>query len=121
ANVAEEPDWRELGKIIDQHVLPNEPLIFFHGLQPPWYDQIFYLGAAHYSHAFPRTIVKLSKPASPELIREIPGESAWLISGQLSENVSELLPGATVRETHVIPNLAICTHVQLNHINVETH
>jgi hypothetical protein len=114
ADVAEEPDWRELGSVIDQHVATNETLIFFHGLQPDWYDQIFYLGSAHYSHAFPHTILKLSGPASRELVRQIPGDSAWLISGQLGENVSELLPGATVRDVYVIPNLAVCTHVQLN-------
>jgi hypothetical protein len=120
ADVAEEPDWRQLGKLIDQHVAANETLIFFHGLQPDWYDQIFYLGSANYSHVFPHAIVKLSGPASVELIRQIPGESAWLISGPLGQNVPDLLPGATAMRTYVIPNLAVCTHVQLNRNNPET-
>ena len=115
ADVAEEPDWRLLGQLIDQRVGADETLIFYHGLQPAWYDQIFYLGAAHYSHVFPHSIVKLSRPASEELMRKLPGSSAWLISGQLGGNVSDLLPGTRVIEQYEIPSLVVCTHVELNH------
>jgi 4-amino-4-deoxy-L-arabinose transferase-like glycosyltransferase len=120
ADVAEEPDWRELGRIIDQHVAANETLIFFHGLQPDWYDQIFYLGSAHYSHIFPHSIVKISGPASPRLMQQIPGDSAWLISGQLGQSASDLLPGAAAREVYVVPNLVVCTHVRLDRAKRET-
>jgi hypothetical protein len=113
AYVSEEPDWRKLGQIIDQHVHPGEAIIFYHGRQAEWFDEILYLGSAHYSHQFPRTIVRLSKPASPQLVAQLPGETAWLVSWQLGTDVSNVLPGAKVLERYEVPNLAICTRVRL--------
>jgi hypothetical protein len=122
AYISEEPDWRNLGRWIDDNSKHDEPLIFASGLQPEWYSQIFYLGVAHYSHSFPRGIVKLTGDASPSLMRQIPGSTAWVISGPLKTNpprvmaddIAALLPGATIIDQQVFPNLAICTHVQLN-------
>lgn len=113
AYVREEPDWRELGKLIDAKVLPSEAMIFYHGRQPKWHSEIYYLAAAHYSRAFPRTIVRLSAAASPGLVRQLPGKTAWLISGQPDRDIGEILPGAGVIEQFVVPSLAVCTHVRL--------
>jgi uncharacterized membrane protein len=107
-----EPDWRQLGFDIDQSVRPGETIIFYPGTQPKWYIEIFYLAASHYSHAFPRPIIKLSAPATPELVSQIPGNSAWMVSGSLnrSHDPAQILPGVTVVEQHGYP---ILTHVEL--------
>jgi len=113
AYVSEEPDWRKLGQIIDQHVQPGEAIVFYHGAQAEWFDEILYLGSAHYSQQFPRTIVRLSRPASPQLVQQLPGETAWLVSWQLGTDVSSVLPGARVMQRYEVPNLAICTRVRI--------
>ncbi|WP_428940678.1 glycosyltransferase family 39 protein [Fontivita pretiosa] len=113
AYVSEEPDWRKLGQIIDQHVHPGEAIVFYHGTQAEWFDEILYLGSAHYSRQFPRTIVRLSRPASPQLVAQLPGETAWLVSWQLGTDVSNVLPGTRVIERYEVPNLAICTRVRI--------
>jgi hypothetical protein len=113
AYLSEEPvDWRDLGRVIDQNSPPDEAIIFFAGAQPSWYREIFYLGAAHYSHAFPRPIVKLSHRASTRLIQSLPGNSVMLVSGQI-DRPEQVLPGCRVIDQQVIPNLAICTRMQL--------
>lgn len=129
AYVPEEPaDWPELGRLVDQHVQPGETLIFYPGIAPRWHIEVFYLGSAHYSHAFPRDIVKLTRPASASLLNQISRPSAWLISAPLQagrgylprdlvpqELVDGVLPGAKIidGEQYVIPDLAILTHVAL--------
>ena len=122
AFVSDEPDWRYLGRWIDENTKHDETLIFTPGLQPPDYADIFYLGVAHYSHDFPRGIVKLTGKASPALMQQIPGSTAWLISGPLrghdpfvsAEDVATLLPGAAIIDQQVFYNLAICTHIRFD-------
>lgn len=111
AYFAEEPDWRQLGRVLDEHAVPGEAIVYYRGRYPQWYVEIFYLGTAHYSHGFPRPIVKLAGPASVELAKELPGPSAWIVSGQLDRPIDEVLPGFAPVEQYEFPNLAIVTHV----------
>jgi hypothetical protein len=112
AFVSEQPDSRPLGSIVDAHGSSEEPIVFYNGASPGWFNQIFYLGTCHYSHTFPRPIVKLSRPASTQLVAQL-GGTAWLISGPLDRPIDEILPGAKRAEQHTIPNLAILTRVDL--------
>jgi hypothetical protein len=112
AYVAEEPDWRQLGQVLDEHAAPGEAIVYYRGRYPQWYVEIFYLGTSHYSHEFPRPIVKLAGPASVELSRELPGQSAWIVSGQLDRPIEEILPGFAPVEQYELPNLAIVTRVK---------
>lgn len=118
---SEEPDWRKLGQEIDQNVKPDQTLVFYPALEASWKDEIYYLGSAHYSHVFPHPIARLSRPADPELIRQFPGDTAWLVSGPLVPRppffdpraVESILPGmAVVGEPIVIPDLVIITQVK---------
>lgn len=109
-----EPDWRPFGEAINQHVAANEPLIFYPGQSQPWYPQIYYLGTSHYSHALPRTIVKLSTPADAVLMGQLAGGTAWLISGPPDRPLTEILPGSEMlEEPIVLENLALLIHVRL--------
>ena len=54
-------------------------------------------------------------PQTERLVRQIPGQTAWLISGPLDRELSQLLPGAEIIEPPLlVPNLAYLTHVRLN-------
>lgn len=113
-----EPDWRPYGQLIDQRVADDEPLIFFYSTDPMtrWHIEIFYLGAAHYSHKFPHPIVKLSVQPMPEsLLKELPTKTAWLVTGPIGKDISSIIPGARMigDEQFVIPNLLVCTHIEL--------
>jgi 4-amino-4-deoxy-L-arabinose transferase-like glycosyltransferase len=44
----EEPGWRELGEIVDQHVQPSQVLLFDHGNGAEYLTDVYYLGTAHY-------------------------------------------------------------------------
>ncbi len=112
AYISEEPDWRSL-QVLDKLVAPGEALLFYPGDRPEWYAEILYLGTAHYTHLFPRPMVRLSRPASPELIARLPGKSAWLISGPLPNPPQEVLPGCRPSQQFFAPKLALLTHVSL--------
>jgi hypothetical protein len=107
-----EPDWRQLGQVLDQHAAPGETIVYYRGTDPQWYVEIFYLGTSHYSHGFPRPIVKLSAPATPELAKQLPGDSAWIVSGPPDRPIEQVLPGFTPDQQYELPNLAIVTHVR---------
>jgi hypothetical protein len=113
AYVSEEPDWRDLGRAVDALSAPGEAIVFYPGVQPGWYREIFYLGAAHYSHTFPRPMVKLSHPAGSELIAQFRGKSVLLVSGQLDQPPEIIMPGCKPTDQTVLPNLAICTRMSL--------
>jgi hypothetical protein len=120
-------DWRQLGRIIDTRSLPGEVLMFSPGGLEGWWREVLYLGAAHYSHNFPRTIVKLTGQAPKELIDQIPGQTAWFISGPLRQSspldppeiqappglVIQLVPGSQVIEQYAVPNIGVCTRIRL--------
>jgi hypothetical protein len=120
-------DWRILGRVLDKYSKPDEVLFFSSGGVSKWWREVLYLGASHYSHHFPRTIVKLDGPVPQKILDEFPGQTAWLISGPLQrsapnappqmqappELVIQLVPGAEVLEQVVIPNIAVCTRVRL--------
>lgn len=113
-----EPDWRPYGQLIDQRVGTDEPLIFFYSMDPMtrWKIEVFYLGAAHYSHKFPHPIVKLSIAPMPRpLLDSIPSRTAWLVTGPIGKDLSSIVPGARMigDEQFVIPNLLVCTHIEL--------
>jgi hypothetical protein len=107
-----EPEWRGVGKVIQQHVRPDDVLIFASGAQVRWYHEILYLGAAHYDPtAFPRPIVRLVDSGPPTLSAQLAGRSAWLISGPLDRPLDQLLPGAQLVEQYELPGLEMFTHV----------
>ena len=60
--------------------------------------------------------MKLSQPASAELIRQIPGKTAWLITSGENQDISKDLPGTQVIERFdfpVTPFQPALVHVQL--------
>lgn len=109
----EEPEWRALGQALGQHAQRDDVFIFASGAQARWYHEILYLGAAHYDpEDFPRPIVRLLGPASPGLVDQLQGRSAWVISGPLDRPIEQLLPGAQLLEQYELPRLAILSHVR---------
>jgi hypothetical protein len=68
--------------------------------------------------------VKLEGRVPRQLLDQISGETAWLISGPLRENappqmqappefVIQVVPGSQVLEQYVVPNIGVCTRVRL--------
>ncbi len=112
---SEEPiDWPGYGKALDAHVLPGEALVFFSGRHPRVFNDVYYLAATHYSKQFPRTILKLSKPASPELMAALPGPTAWLITGPPDRPVEQVLPGVQILGSPIVLDGPLyCTQVRL--------
>ena len=109
-----EPDWRALGRAIDKHTQRDEPLIFYSGGQVFWYHQILFLGTSHYSHTWPRPIVRLTTtPADDALVASLPSQTPWLVSGPLDRPIEQVIPGAQMLEQRLLPNLALLTRVQL--------
>jgi hypothetical protein len=117
-------DWRQLGAVLDAHSTRDEVLLFSPGGRPGWWREVLFLGASHYSHSFPRAIVKLEARAPRQLLDQIPGQTAWLISGPLRENappqmqappefVIQVVPGSQVLEQYVVPNIGVCTRLRL--------
>jgi uncharacterized membrane protein len=105
----DEPDWRRLGTAIDQHCKPDEPLVFYSGGQVFWYHEILLLASSHYSHAFPRDILRIT--SAPVAIDR---DTAWIISGPLDRSVEQVIPGATVTEQYFLPSFAVLTRVRLS-------
>jgi hypothetical protein len=108
-----EPDWRELGRLIDERVQPDEPIVCYGATMPTWYAQLLYLGSSHYSHAFPHRLVLMSRRADEQLMRSLSSDRAWLISGPPEVPVEQILPGSVVLDQRLIANLAVCTRVRL--------
>ncbi len=110
----EEPGWPRLGRILDERARPGEALLFYRGQAPEWYADTWYLGASHYARGFPRPIVRLSRAATPALLQELPGRTAWLLAGPLGPgDASRVLPGASVLEQHDVPGLVSCIRLRL--------
>jgi hypothetical protein len=108
----DEPEWRGLGEVMRQHMVPTDILVFASGAQVRWYHEILYLAAAHYdAGSFPRPIVRLGEPVSPELLTQLNGRSVWLISGPLDRPIEQLLPGAQLVEQYELRPIALFTHV----------
>jgi hypothetical protein len=107
----EEPGWRELGEIVDQHVQRSQVLLFDHGNGAEYLTDIYYLGAAHYSHQFPRAIVKLAHPDA-SLLRQLSNQTAWLITAA-DGNAQEILPQAKELGRIDVADLGVCIEVRL--------
>jgi hypothetical protein len=110
-SAVEEPGWRELGQIVDQQVSRSQVLMFYHGQGPEYLTDVYYLGAAHYSRQFPRTIVKLSTP-NASLMQHLSNQTAWLITDPIS-SAQEILPGAKELQRIKAVDLGVCIEVQL--------
>ena len=74
-----------------------------------WYHEILLISSAHYSHTFPRDIVRLTSP--PIALQR---ETAWIISAPLDRPIEQIVPGATVTEQYFLPTFAVLTHVRLS-------
>src|SRR5204862_2252109 len=105
--------WIELGNLLRDKSDPHESLVFYAGNQVWWFPRTQYLAAAHYAPMQSRAITILTRPADPNLVRDIPGKTAWLISGPLDRAPTSLLPGAQVMDQMSLSNIAVCTHVVL--------
>ena len=107
-----EPEWLPLGRAIDEHCDRSEPILFYAGAQPFWFHEFLYLGASHYSHQFPRPVVRMTHPADDALLARLRGRSVWLISGPLDRPIDQIIPGAVVSEPpYFVPQLALMTRV----------
>ncbi len=109
----EEGDWDQIGQILDQHSHREEPLVFYRGNQPHWYNQGYLFAAGHYSHSFPRTALLLSTTASADLVARLPEQSAWLITSATTPKPEEILPGSVPIEQYDIGTLATCWKLRL--------
>lgn len=110
----EEGDWRRIGTILNEHAREGEAVVVYRGtVEREAFAGYYYLAAATYSHQFPRPLLKLSKPATAELVRQLPGESAWLITTPKEPPPPDLLPGVTALEQFNVPGLVTCYRVEL--------
>jgi hypothetical protein len=110
-SVLEQQKWRELGEIVDREVLPSQVLLFHNGGADEFFTHFFYLDAAHYSHQFPRAIVKLAHPDAA-LMRQLSNQTAWLITVP-NASAQDILPGAKELWRIRTSMLADCIEVQL--------
>lgn len=113
--IPEEPGYPEVGRLLDERAARDESVVFHRGSLPHWHTQsLLHLAVDHYSHTFPRPVLRLTQPAMADLVHQSPGPTAWLVSGRLSKGVEELLPGAKVIEEQEIEKWLWVRRVQLS-------
>jgi hypothetical protein len=114
----DEPDYRVLREFMLDHVHNDEPMLFYSGPRVKGYfNEILMLAASREPTLWPRTIVKMSKPADPALTRSIDSETVWLFHGPV-EDLTALLPGSTVLRSEILTDgkdrpVALCSQLKL--------
>jgi len=109
--IREEPEWEPMRLFLASRVKHDEPLVFSSGLWAPYYNQLLYLKASHYSTLFPREIVLLTRPMSPQLQRILENRTIWLITPPVEPR--EWVSSGAVMERHAVPPNAVCYQIKI--------
>lgn len=104
--VAYEPykwDPKPAAMYLGQHVRDDEPIIFAGGSWGPYFTGKLYLAAGRYAHVFPRPVVFLDEPASPQLIAQLRKYSRlWLFCAG-TQTIPQLIPGCLEMQSTIFP------------------
>jgi hypothetical protein len=106
-------NYEHLGSFLSDAKKTDEPIVFYSDPSTDWWSGVVFLGAAHYSGAFPRAIVRLDQPASPQVLEQLhhwPG--FWLIWFAPTVDWQQILPGSQITSTQIEPYVASVAHVK---------
>ncbi|HMB96601.1 MAG TPA: hypothetical protein VKK61_11225, partial [Tepidisphaeraceae bacterium] len=106
-------NYQDLGHLFDGAKNTDEPIVFYSIPPLDWWSDVMLLGASHYSGVFPRTIVRLDEPASPQLLAQLHRWPSFWLVWELKESVLQKnLPGSQITWVRTEPYLAQVAHVR---------
>lgn len=99
---------------LSAHIKPGEPILSYEDRPAAqWRAEVMMAVAGHETGIFPRTIAILTEPMTPELIKALRSETAWLIArSDLPEE--SMVPGARVMESFLIDEDLRLSHLALD-------
>jgi hypothetical protein len=101
--VVHTPDWRDLGRYAADRVRDGDVVAFYSPGNGDWYSGVAFLAVDHYaSSASPDVLFLDGRPVAPEVLARLRGARAvWLFTDVNGPDLSGLLPGFTIGETHL--------------------
>jgi hypothetical protein len=88
------PRYSDIGKALSDPATANEPVVFYSDVRLPFWAELMYLGAAHYSGTFPRSAALIHRPVSPQLLAQLRQyQHIWLVWGGTSLSRDSIIPG----------------------------
>jgi hypothetical protein len=106
-------NYQHFAGFLDDAKNSDEPIIFYSDPRIDWWSDVVFLGAAHYSSAFPHDIVRLDQPATPQLLQQLHHWRAfWLIWSLPPDDWQRILPGARLTSAQIEPYVATVAHMR---------
>lgn len=90
---ADSQDFAPVVHALEARIQPGEAILAHAGKLPPYFGNMLLLTCSHSPTLFPRPVVNLTKPASPELMARLP-RRVWVMTGPLEMPLESLLPGS---------------------------
>ncbi len=89
----------DTASVLARHMQPGEALISYESSPARmWRAPLLIMVASHEPGLFPRTVAILSKPATPEILKELNCSSFWLLSSY-DFSTQQVVPGARVLQS----------------------
>lgn len=101
--IVHKADWRDVGRHANAVVRDGDVVAFYCPINGDRYAGIAYLAVDHFApDVSPRVLLLDGKPVAPDVLAQLrTAPAAWLFSDVADPGVSTLLPGFTIRESHL--------------------
>lgn len=80
-------------RALEPRIAPGEAILVYHGAAPLYYGDMLLLTCSHSRSLFPRPVLNIIHPITPEAMAKLP-HRAWLIAAGLDTPIDTLIPGA---------------------------
>jgi hypothetical protein len=101
------PQYSDLGRFLTfDPSTAREPIVFYSDPGQTWRGEWLYVGAAHYSGAFPRPIVRVNAPVPANVIEQLRAwPFVWVVASPTDLKSTQIVPGTLVVDVKANPYL----------------
>lgn len=107
------PQYSDIGRFLSDPATAGEPVVFYSKPEATFWSEWLFVGAAHYSHTFPRPAVLLNAPIKPEVLEQLRAwPHIWVVTGLSDKTPEQIVPGTTVVSVKQNPYLGSVTRLR---------